>query len=199
MPSLILGSGSPRRAELLTQVGLHFQVESPAIDETIQAQENPISYVERMSATKLAAILGKHGANDQIVALCADTIVVLDDVILGKPASDAESVEMLQALSGSTHRVLTSVSVGDMAGQTKSSCIETVVEFRTLTGAEISAYCLLGEGQDKAGSYAIQGVGAIFVSAIHGSYSNVVGLPLMEAVSILNEFGISTLSDKKNR
>jgi septum formation protein len=196
MLSLVLGSGSPRRAELLTQVGLQFQIESPAIDETIQPQENPISYVERMSTTKLAAILEKHGANEQIVVLCADTIVVHNNVILGKPASDTESVEMLQALSGGSHRVLTSVSVGDMTGQTKSSCIETVVEFRTLTDAEIGAYCLLGEGRDKAGSYAIQGLGAIFVSAIHGSYSNVVGLPLMESVSILNEFGINTLIDK---
>ena len=181
---------------MLTQVGLHFQIESPAIDETIQLQENPISYVKRMSATKLAITLKAHELKDQIVALCADTIVVLDDVILGKPGSDIESVEMLQTLSGKTHRVLTSVSVGDMSGLTKSSCIETVVEFRTLTDEDVRAYCLTGEGMDKSGSYAIQGVGAIFVKAIHGSYSNVVGLPLMESVSILDHFGISTLSRK---
>jgi len=196
MPSLILGSGSPRRAELLTQVGLDFQVKSPAIDETIQPQEDPTSYVERMSATKLTVTLKAHELKDQIVALCADTIVVLDNVILGKPASDIESVEMLKMLSGRTHRVLTSVSVGDMRGLTKSSCIETVVEFRTLTDEEVRAYSATGEGMDKAGSYAIQGVGAIFVKAIHGSYSNVVGLPLMESMSILNHFGISMLSPK---
>ena len=180
----------------MTQVGLDFQVKSPAIDETIQPQEDPTSYVERMSATKLTVTLKAHELKDQIVALCADTIVVLDNVILGKPASDIESVEMLKMLSGRTHRVLTSVSVGDMRGLTKSCCIETVVEFRTLTDEEVRAYSATGEGMDKAGSYAIQGVGAIFVKAIHGSYSNVVGLPLMESVSILNHFGISMLSPK---
>lgn len=180
----------------MAQVGLTFNIESPAIDETIRLGEDPISYVERMSQEKLGAISEKCTVSEDSVVVCADTIVVLDDVILGKPSADVESIEMLTALSGRTHHVFTSVAVGNLNGLSKTCCVKTVVEFRALHAEEIAAYCATSEGNDKAGSYAIQGIGAMFVKAIQGSYSNVVGLPLMEVVSILREFGINPLSQR---
>lgn len=191
MVRLILGSTSPRRASLLSQLGLPFDVLAPEVDETHFAGESPVTYVTRMSNEKHAAVSG--GIEPGPLVISADTVVLLDGEILGKPENEQEGFSMLRRLSGSQHRVLTSVTIGSNSGKNEQFVVETIVRFRTLTIIECKAYWQTGEPQDKAGGYGIQGIGAIFIESIQGSYTNVVGLPLTETAQVLRSFGISIL------
>ncbi len=195
MPAkLILASGSPRRANLLQQIGLTFEVVRPDIDETVESGESPVNYATRMSASKMSrsrALLKEAG---EAVILCADTIVVLDGEIVGKPETRLDAITVLQRMSGKKHQVLTSVTIGETASvRQRSFIVETIVTFRQLSVRECEAYWETGEPADKAGSYGIQGLGSIFVAGIDGSPSNVAGLPLMETAAELKSFGIECL------
>lgn len=180
---LILGSASPRRRDLLAQIGVVADEIRPAdIDEAPGKTELPRVYVERLARDKSAAI-----QTDDLL-LTADTVVSVGRRILGKPASATEAAQFLLLLSGRRHRVTTSVCVrlGDV---TRQRTVETRVRIKRLSDAEISAYLRSGEWQGKAGGYAIQGIGAAFVPEINGSYTNVVGLPLTETAGLLTGIG----------
>ncbi len=184
---MILASASPRRRELLTQIGVHFSIQPADIDETPYANEHPADYVERMAREKALAVALAIGED---FVLGADTTVVCDGEILAKPADAAEASAMLSSLSGRAHQVLTAVALAQ-AGQVRSQVVSTRVRFRDLSADEIAAYVATGEPMDKAGAYGIQGLGAILVADIQGSYSNVVGLPLTETATMLREAGIA--------
>jgi septum formation protein len=195
---LILASASPRRTELLQQIGVQFTVQPASIDETVLPGERPLDYVCRMAAEKARAGFAQasksagRSASESgqlpFIVLGADTAVVVDSVILGKPAHSGDAGRMLRLLSGRTHTVLSAVAAtdGDRLEQRHTA---TDVVFRSLTDDEIAAYCATGEPADKAGAYAIQGLGALFVRELHGSYSGVVGLPLLETAELLAAFG----------
>ncbi|SDR71736.1 Maf family protein [Pseudomonas oryzae] len=189
MKTLHLASASPRRRELLLQIGVPHQRVAAPIDESVLPGETPAAYVERLARAKAAAGLAALGAADACV-LGADTAVVLDGRILGKPADRADGLAMLAALSGREHEVLTAVAVAD-ASRCLTRVVRSRVHFRTLAEAEREAYWASGEPQDKAGGYAIQGLAAIFVDRLEGSYSAVVGLPLAETAELLAGFGIA--------
>ncbi|MGJ8680139.1 Maf family protein [Paraglaciecola sp.] len=184
---LILASQSPRRAELLSQIGVKFQQSSANIDETPYANENSLDYVLRMAQQKSQE--GSDNTSSDNWVLGADTVVVANNEILGKPADQQDSCRMLNMLSDSTHRVLTAVSV-TKGKQQNSVLVETLVTFAPLSKDEINWYWQTGEPQDKAGSYGIQGLGGQFVKQIQGSYSAVVGLPLYETKKLLIETGV---------
>lgn len=190
MATLYLASGSPRRRELLTQIAVPFVTLTAPIDENLLPDEAPDAYVERLALAKAQAGLAQLTQAADAVVLGADTAVVLDRRILGKPADYAEAVATLSALSGREHRVLTAVALVS-SGKTLVRVVSSQVRFRHLSLAEIEAYWATGEPQDKAGSYAIQGLAAVFVSQLQGSYSAVVGLPLCETAEMLAEFAIS--------
>lgn len=190
MATLYLASGSPRRRELLTQIALPFTTLIAPIDENILSDETPHAYVERLACAKAQAGLALLEPSTDAVVLGADTAVVLDGRILGKPANRDEAVATLSALSGREHQVLTAVALVSQA-KTAVRVVSSQVRFRPLRLAEIEAYWATGEPQDKAGSYAIQGLAAVFVSQLQGSYSAVVGLPLCETAEMLAEFAIS--------
>lgn len=185
MRSIVLASASPRRAELLRQMGVEFSVRPADIDETPIAAEAPGDYVLRLAKEK-ALVVGQF-APDAIV-LGSDTSVVIGGRILGKPATLEEAEATLHALSGRTHQVLTGVAVV-VDGYAEARLIITDVTFRVLRPDEISAYVRTGEPMDKAGSYGIQGLGGIFVESLQGSYSAVVGLPLWETADLLAQAG----------
>ncbi|KPB73112.1 Maf family protein [Pseudomonas cannabina] len=189
MPSLYLASGSPRRRELLTQIGVPFAVLSAQIDETPFDHETPAAYVERLALGKAQAGLSLVQADQQFSVMGADTAVVLDGRILGKPVDEADALSMLTALSGREHEVMTAVALIDR--QRSETCVVTSrVRFREIKLHEAQAYWASGEPADKAGGYAIQGLAAIFVEGLQGSYSGVVGLPLCETAELLGRFGI---------
>lgn len=188
-PPIFLASTSPRRRELLQQIGLAFSVLKVDVDESLREGERPADYVVRLAREKAEAGLALV---DGGVVVAADTTVVIGDQVLGKPASEVEAFAMWQRLSGRMHQVLTGVAVGD-ARRIEAVMVSTQVHFRTISQAEMDAYWRSGEPRDKAGGYAIQGLGAIFVDAIEGSYSNVVGLPLSETAAVLGRFGIRVL------
>jgi septum formation protein len=181
MPSIILASASPRRAELLQQIGLNFSVRPADIDETPAPDETPEQYVERLAREKALAVAG---ASPECLVLGSDTSVVLDGTILGKPTDPSDARETLARLSGATHQVMTAVALAT-EGQCESVLVITEVCFRQLSTAEIEAYVASGEPMDKAGSYGIQGLGGIFVNELRGSYSAVAGLPLQETAALL--------------
>jgi septum formation protein len=189
MATLYLASGSPRRRELLTQIGVPFIPHSVPIDESPLPDELPSAYVERLARAKALAGLGLLDSPQEVVVLGADTAVVLDGRILGKPADRDEALATLTALAGREHRVLTAVALASRA-RLAVRVVSSQVTFRELTRGELEAYWASGEPQDKAGSYAIQGLAAIFVSQLQGSYSAVVGLPLCETAELLAEFAI---------
>lgn len=192
MTALYLASGSPRRRELLTQIGVAFTTISAAIDETPLTDEPATAYVERLAREKAAAglaALRADGVSGPLAVLGADTAVVLDGQILGKPLHREDALAMLAALSGREHQVLTAVALTD-GEQCLSVQVSSLVSLRVITPHEAQAYWASGEPQDKAGSYAIQGLAAIFVKALHGSYSAVVGLPLSETAELLDHFAI---------
>lgn len=189
--SIILASNSPRRRELLAQIGIRdFQILSPDVDETVEPGLSPARMVEALSLRKAQAAAGRAGADDLIIA--ADTVVALDGAVLGKPRNEAGAFAMLSALSGREHHVYTGVTV-HRAGRTVTGHEETAVTFRALEADEIRGYIGTGEPMDKAGAYGIQGLGALLVSGIRGDYCNVVGLPVFRLGRILKEFGVDLL------
>ncbi|MDX5373633.1 MAG: Maf-like protein [Pseudomonadaceae bacterium] len=189
MATLYLASGSPRRRELLAQIGVPFLALNASIDETALPGEPAERYVERLARDKARAGLAALAPGEGCVVLGADTAVVLDGRILGKPADRAEALATLAALSGREHQVLTAVALASTA-RVESRVVTSRVRFRALRAGEAEAYWATGEPCDKAGGYGIQGLAAVFVSAIEGSYSAVVGLPLCETAQLLEEFGI---------
>ncbi len=188
---LYLASTSPRRRELLQQLGLSFSVLKIDVDETRMAGESPEQYVARLAEAKARA--GLMMVPEGIV-IAADTTVALDDDELGKPATEADAVAMWARLSGRGHRVLTGVAVGQ-GNDVRVQVVATSVRFRDISTEEMRAYWASGEPVDKAGGYAIQGRGAVFVTGIEGSYSNVVGLPLTETAALLAGFGYSVWNE----
>jgi septum formation protein len=180
---LILASASPRRLDLLRQVGIEPDAIDPAhIDETPRPREQPRAYALRMAEAKWAAVAPRHA--DALV-LAADSVVALGRRILPKAETEAEARHCLALLSGRRHRVVGGVAVGRSGTVPRTRLVETVVRFKRLAPQEIEAYISSGEWQGKAGGYAIQGRAASFVVFVSGSYSNVVGLPLFEAVAML--------------
>ncbi|MEL6891599.1 MAG: Maf family protein [Actinomycetota bacterium] len=185
---LVLASGSPRRRELLAQLGLDFEVRPADIDETPHTGEAPVDYVRRLSAEKAAAA-ARH---DEIV-VAADTTVTIDDVILEKPLDAADACRMLRLLSGRTHRCHTAVTVVDAGCGTEASdtvVVTTEVDFARLDDATIDWYVQTGEAFDKAGAYGIQGAAGAFVREVRGSVTNVIGLPLAETVDLLRAVAV---------
>ncbi|MBU1283984.1 Maf family protein [Pseudomonas sp. NPDC079086] len=189
MATLYLASGSPRRRELLTQIAVPFLTQIAPIDENALPGESPIAYVERLARAKAQAGLAALAETADVVVLGADTAVVLDGRILGKPVDRDDALATLNALSGRSHQVLTAVALVSRE-RLESRVVTSQVTFRPLSQAEIEAYWASGEPQDKAGCYGIQGLAAVFVSQLHGSYSAVVGLPLCETAALLAEFAI---------
>jgi septum formation protein len=183
-PLLVLASRSPRRRELLWQIGVPHHVAAADIDEQPLPGETPADCVQRLALAK-ARTVPPAG----LPVLGADTAVVLDGQMLGKPADRAEGVAMLRRLSGRTHRVLTAVALVDAHGS-RLAVSASEVEFRVLAEAECQRYWDCGEPRDKAGGYAIQGLGAVFISALRGSYSGVMGLPLFETAALLAAAGV---------
>lgn len=187
--TLYLASTSPRRRELLSQADIKFSVLDIAIDETQRANELPTAYVERLAKEKAEAGYQSIQDDNNAIVLAADTIVVLEDDILGKPSNQTEAHEMLRALSGRSHVVMTAFAI-KTDELIRVQRVNTTVFFRAITSKEIDWYWRTGEQLDKAGSYGIQGKGGVFVSNISGSYSTVVGLPLAEVVVALQNFDI---------
>ena len=187
--TLFLASTSPRRRELLAQAGIEFSVLDVAIDESQRPNELPTAYVERLAKEKAEAGFVTVESDENAVVLAADTIVVLEDAILGKPQNKAQAHEMLRSLSGRSHVVMTAFAIKTHK-QVRVQRVNTTVFFRPLTSKEIEWYWQTGEQLDKAGGYGIQSKGGIFVSSISGSYSAVVGLPLAEVVVALRGLGI---------
>jgi septum formation protein len=190
LPDLYLASASPRRQDLLKQLGVKAQPVSVCVDEARFQQEEPHHYVVRLALAKATAGLAQLNADQRSVpVLGADTAVVCAGQVLGKPEDQAQAVQMLNLLSGRTHQVLTGVAL--VLGENIATALScTSVTFAALDPAQIVAYCATGEPADKAGSYGIQGYAAAFIASISGSYSGVVGLPLAETASLLIRFGV---------
>lgn len=189
-PQLVLASASPRRSELLQQIGICHVIQAVDIDETPWPHESPPAYVERVANEKSAACRALR--SDGLPVLAADTSVVCDGRIMGKPENRPHAVEMLTLLSGRSHQVYSAVSLrGDGHWQAVSV---SQVTFRRLSEAEIAAYWDTGEPRDKAGGYAIQGLASIFIESITGSFSGVMGLPLFETAQLLAKQGIRVIA-----
>lgn len=186
---IILASRSPRRRQLLEQIGVKFTDVSVAIDEAPCTDETPEKHVSRLAAEKSFA--GQQLASHALPVLAADTIVVADQRILGKPVDRQHAIEMLNMLSGTSHQVLTAVSLR-ASGHWQALSVSTV-KFRTIENDEMTAYCQSDEPLDKAGGYAIQGLAAVFVAKIVGSYSGIMGLPIFETAELLKKAGIRIL------
>lgn len=189
MNKLILASSSPRRRELLEQIGVRFDVKVADVDETPLADESPDDYVQRLAlakARKVAQSLTQP-------CLGSDTSVVLNGKIFGKPQNDEDAREMLQALSGQSHQVMSAVAIVQYTQDGERSdvrLVSTKVTFKKLSNDQIDKYIATGEPAGKAGAYGIQGKGALLVEGIEGSYSNVVGLPLTETAALLEQYDI---------
>jgi septum formation protein len=186
-PVVCLASISPRRRELLTQIGVPHKVLAAHIDETAYPGEIPRDYVMRMARQKALAVLDRGEA---LPVLAADTTVVLDEIIYGKPRNRDEGVAMLQRLSDRTHEVMTAVAVAEPRGVALRLNVSSV-RFRKLTLEECNAYWETGEPHDKAGGYAVQGAAAVFIESLSGSYSGVMGLPLFETAELLRAAGVT--------
>jgi septum formation protein len=182
-PDLILASASPRRRELLERLGLLLRIEPVDVDETPAAGEKARAYAQRLAAEKGDAALARLEAA-VLPVLTADTVVVLGDDILGKPANQDEAAAMLRRLAGRRHEVMTAYRA-HFAGRMVERVVSTGVTFRSLDPTELRAYLDCGEWQGKAGAYAIQGIAGAFAIEVHGSFSNVVGLPLAEVIADL--------------
>ncbi|MAM69640.1 MAG: hypothetical protein CMP91_00660 [Gammaproteobacteria bacterium] len=193
MIELVLASASPRRRTLLQELGIEADCRPQAIDESPLPGESPQQLVSRLALVKARSALGTLSDTDHRPVLGSDTIVVCDEEILGKPLDREDGCRMLRLLSGREHQVLTAVAVVNHE-QEELDVASSKVSFKTLSDSEISAYWESGEPLDKAGAYAIQGLGAMFVNNIQGSYSGVVGLPVYETVALLGKFGLDTTS-----
>ena len=189
---IILASGSPRRRELLEQIGVkNYRTIIPDVDEHVEGRPAPEELVELLSRRKAEAVGAKAGPDALVIA--ADTVVALDGAILGKPHSREDAAAMLAALSGRKHAVYTGLTV--LRGErTVTGHERTAVTFRALTWAEIDHYVATGEPLDKAGAYGIQGVGALFITGIEGDYFNVMGLPVCRLGRVLASFGVDALA-----
>jgi septum formation protein len=187
LPRLVLASASPRRLELLRQIGLEPDaVEAAEVDESPLKDETPRRLAQRLAEEKAAAVAQRHAGG---FVLAADTVVALGRRVLPKAESSTEVEACLRLLSGRAHRVLTGLCVLNPSGRRASRLVESRVHFKRLTGGEIEGYLAAGEGVGKAGGYAIQGRAGGFVTALQGSYSGVVGLPLYEATALLSGLG----------
>jgi septum formation protein len=190
---LILASRSPRRYELLTQVGLDFEVVPSRVIEDFVGTETPQDHVIRLAEAKAQDVAYKYPRR---WVIAADTIVYMDGSILGKPKDLEEAKRMLYRLNGQEHWVMTGFSVFHLEkGKRDKEAVQTSVKVKTLTSAEMEWYVRTGEPFDKAGGYAIQGVGSFMIESIHGSYTNVVGLPLCELLQTLKRLGAITISE----
>ena len=188
---LVLASSSPRRRDLLNQVGLQFEIIPSKVEEKTGNRESPIKYVLRLAKEK-ALDVASNSKDSWIIA--ADTIVLIDGKILGKPAGEKEACEMLLKLSGREHTVITGFCIFDTdTGESVREHVETTVAIKELAEEEIRGYVKTGEPLDKAGSYAIQGIGSFMVKEIRGSYTNVVGLPVSELIEALDRLGAVSL------
>lgn len=182
---LLLGSQSPRRRQILEELGIPLLVRAADVDEAVVPGEAVDAYLARVVEAKLWAALGQIGATTPAGILVADTVVVLDDAILGKPSDTRDAVRLLRMLAGRVHSVLTRFAILDMDQSARPVCARTVtsrVQMRNATHGELERYAATGEGLDKAGAYAVQGCGAFLVERIDGSPSNVIGLPACEVV-----------------
>lgn len=188
MRRLVLASSSPRRRELLSQVGFTFEVLPAHVDEDTRPGEDPLPYVVRLARDKAQAVFAKLN-DDEAVVLGADTTVTLDGLILAKPNDAADATRMLRMLSGRTHRVITGVAVATAKG-TEVAAEVTGVRFTALSDADIAGYVATGEPMDKAGAYGIQGIAARWIPRVEGCYFNVVGLPLALVSSMLEQAGV---------
>lgn len=187
MDRIILASASPRRKELLEQMGLKFDIVVEEVDETLESGKAPCDIVKELALKKALAVQGKVGEN--CVVIGADTVVAYGGRVLGKPQSSEDAFRMLSMLSGKRHQVCTGVAVVGR-GKTEVFCEETFVFMKSISGEEIRAYIGTGEPHDKAGAYGIQGIGAIFVERIEGDYNNVVGLPISRLYDTLKKEGL---------
>lgn len=189
---ITLASGSPRRRQLLEQIGIReFTVLPSQADEAISPSLPPAAVVKELSMRKAMAVARQVPAGELVLA--ADTVVALDGAILGKPGSQEEAVGMLIALSGRTHQVYTGLTLL-LDGESRTEHEETSVTFRDLSTLEIRAYAATGEPMDKAGAYGIQGLGALLVERLEGDYFNVMGLPVCRLGGMLRDFGVNLLS-----
>ena len=190
LPKVYLASGSPRRSELLTQMGVKFEILRLEVDETVRFNESPTDYVQRVAKAKAQAgwQVMEGGAKKPVIG--ADTSVIVDHDIIGKPGNDEQAMSMLQRLSARQHQVLTAIAVA-YDSQVIYGLSESWVTFSAMTAAEIDWYISTGEGRDKAGSYAVQGLAAMFIEDIQGSYSGIMGLPVRETRELLMEIGQS--------
>jgi septum formation protein len=190
--ALVLGSASPRRRELLEQLGVSFSVLPSHVDEPPPAGQAPEAYSRELAESKVRATVALlQGSQRDAYVLGADTIVVVDDRVLNKPDDDADAQRMLLALQGRSHVVITAVCLArGQNGFARTIAVSSRVTFRALDAGAAARYVASGEGRDKAGSYAVQGLGAGLVRAIEGSYSNVVGLPACETLDLLLEAGV---------
>jgi septum formation protein len=187
-PAVILASASPRRRELLARLSIPFTIVPADVDEQQRPGETPLAYVVRLAQTKAAHIAQRFPA---ALVLGADTVVVLDEQIMGKPGDVAQARHMLTRLSGQQHTVITGLALLHHSRQRLYvDSVSTRVRFRTLSADEIEQYLASGEPFDKAGAYAIQGHAAAFVTAVDGCYTNVVGLPLQRTAAILQAAGV---------
>jgi septum formation protein len=188
LTKLILASGSPRRREFLEKFGIPFTVAVSGCDETPEPGAEPAEGARLVAERKARAVDASTGGKQYVLA--ADTIVVLDEEVLGKPASRDEAGEMLRKLSGCSHTVITGVALC-RGGRCRSLSVSTAVHFRPLTEAQVRWYVATGEPMDKAGAYALQGAASAFIDSIDGSYTNVIGLPLAETMELLAEAGFA--------
>jgi len=206
---IILSSTSPRRKELLERLGFTVKVIPPSVDELQLEGETPENFVKRMARAKVLAVVERLSqtlytdvetgmrrtapggrTQDTRWVIGADTVVVMGETILGKPKDTAEAAEMLHRLSAQTHRVITGFCIHDLRKNKEGvQAVATDVRFKRLTATEIEKYIAVGESMDKAGAYAVQGVGAYLVDSMSGSYTNVVGLPLCQTVEMMEEMG----------
>lgn len=191
MRTIILASASPRRKELLGRIGLRFEVEPSNYEEDMPSGLEPHELAQRISLEKAKVVASKH---KNAVVIAADTFIFFSGQILGKPRTENEARKMLKTINGKPHSVITGFSIIDTGkNKTLSKSVETKIYIKNLTSAEIDAYVKSKEPLDKAGAYAIQGLGAVIVERIEGDYFNVIGLPLSALTEALKEFGINIL------
>ncbi len=190
--SFVLASGSPRRRQLLGACGFDFQIETSDVDESQLSAEEPAAYVKRLAREKSTEVFKRLASkgDPSKPTLGADTIVVLDGEILGKPADEAEARGMIKRLAGNTHTVYTAVCVLTAQGEALEDLVASRVRFRHLSSCEVRLYVDLGESLDKAGGYGVQGVGGMLVEDVQGSFTNVIGLPMKQSIALLEQAGV---------